>query len=245
MDFIEVEGKTYEDAIRKASLELNAEERDLDINVKEIDTKGILGFLGSKKVRITARIKKIDYLKEDMPRADISKMDMPKADISDSNMPMTDTPEEYGKSFLEELSGFVDLNFNVKVTKTPERLMFLVQCDHGDILIGKDGETLEALQHVLRLAIAKRYKQGLKLLVDINGYREKRRKALTIMVKRLADKVKRTGRIQKTDLLNPYERRVIHTLFKNNRNVSTKSEGEGHTKRVVVSLRKKNMNGKR
>jgi spoIIIJ-associated protein len=173
------------------------------------------------------------------------KIDTPKANVPDSDVPMTDTPEEYGKSFLEELSGFVDLNFNVKVTKTTERLMFLVQCDHGDILIGKDGETLEALQHVLRLAIAKRYKQGLKLLVDINGYREKRRKALTIMVKRLADKVKRTGRIQKTDPLNPYERRVIHTLFKNNRNVSTKSEGEGHTKRVVVSLRKKNMNGKK
>jgi spoIIIJ-associated protein len=245
MDFIEVEGKTYEDAIRKASIELNAEERDLDIDVKEIDTKGILGFLGSKKVRITARLKKTDYFKEEMPRAELSKTDIPAVDTHDSSVSTTDTPEEYGKSFLEKLSGFVDLNFNVKVTKTTERLMFLVQCDHGDILIGKDGETLEALQHILRLAIAKRYKQGLKLLVDINGYREKRRKALTIMVKRLADKVKRTGRIQKTDPLNPYERRVIHTLFKNNRNVSTKSEGEGHTKRVIISVRKKNLNGKR
>ncbi|MCX5804480.1 MAG: Jag N-terminal domain-containing protein [Proteobacteria bacterium] len=235
MDFIEVEGKTYEDAIRKASLELNAEERDLEIDVKEIDTKGILGFLGSKKVRITARIKKIDS----------PEIDMLKVNTLDSNVPETDTIEEYGKFFLEELSKFVDLNFNIKVTNTPERLMFLIQCDHGDILIGKDGETLEALQHILRLAIAKRYKQGLKLLVDINGYREKRKKGLTIMVKRLADKVKRTGRIQKTDPLNPYERRVVHTLFKNNRNVSTKSEGEGHTKRVVISPRKKNMNGKR
>jgi len=235
MDFIEVEGKTYEDAIRKASLELNAEEKDLEIDVKEIDTKGILGFLGSKKIRITARIKKIDA-----PKAEI-----PTVDASDSEVPAADTPEEYGKYFLEELSRFVELDFNVKVTKTPERLMFLVQCDHGDILIGKDGETLEALQHILRLSIAKRYKQGLKLLVDINGYREKRKKGLTITVKRLADKVKRTGRIQKTDPLNPYERRVVHTLFKNNRNVNTKSEGEGHTKRVVISLRKKNMNGKR
>jgi spoIIIJ-associated protein len=235
MDFIEVEGKTYEDAIRKASLELNAEERDLDIDVKEIDTKGILGFLGSKKVRITARIKNTGLPKTEAPRIDSADSDTIKAE----------TPEDYGKLFLQELSRFVDLNFNIKVTNTTERLMFLVQCDHGDVLIGKDGETLEALQHILRLAIAKRYKQGLKLLVDINGYREKRRKALTIMVKRLADKVKRTGRIQKTDPMNPYERRVVHTLFKNNRNVTTKSEGEGHTKRVVISLRKKNMNGKK
>jgi spoIIIJ-associated protein len=235
MDFIEVEGKTYEDAIRKASFELNVEEKDLEIDVKEIDTKGILGFLGSKKIRITARIKRIDF-----PSTETLKIRPP-----DSDVPGTDTPEEYGKFFLEELSRFVELDFNVKVTNTPERLMFLVQCDHGDILIGKDGETLEALQHILRLSIAKRYRQGLKLLVDINGYREKRKKGLTIMVKRLADKVKRTGRVQKTDPLNPYERRVVHTLFKNNRNVNTKSEGEGHTKRVVISLRKKNMNGKR
>ncbi len=234
MDFIEVEGKTYEDAIRKASLELKADEKDLEIDVKEIDTKGILGFLGTKKIRITARLKKSNS-DEFIPAKEY---------ISDPNN-NADTPEQYGKTFLEELSRYVDLDFNVKVVNTSERLMFLVQCDHGDVLIGKDGEILEALQHILRLAIAKRYKQGLKLLIDINGYREKRKKSLTIMVKKLADKVRRTGRIQKTDPLNPYERRVIHTLFKNNRNVKTKSEGEGHTKKVVISLRKKIINGKK
>jgi spoIIIJ-associated protein len=226
MDFIEVEGKTYEDAIRKATLELNVEEKDLDIDVTEVDTKGILGLLGSKKVKIRASLR-------------TAAVSAPVAERT-----LADTPEDYGKKFLEDMGKFVDLDFNVKVTNTPERLMFLVQSDHGDVLIGKDGETLEALQYVLRLAIAKRYKQGLKLLVDINGYREKRKKALTIMAKRMADRVKRTGRIQKTDPLNPYERRVIHTLFKNNRNVTTKSEGEGHTKRVIISF-KKQMYGNR
>jgi spoIIIJ-associated protein len=230
MDFIEVEGKTYEDAIRKASLELNAQEKDLDIDVTEVDTKGILGLLGSKKVKIRARL-----------RTDAESAAGP---VAASEALPADSLEEYGKKFLEDMGKFVDLDFNVKVTSTPERLMFLIQSDHGDVLIGKDGETLEALQYVLRLAIAKRYKQGLKLLVDINGYREKRKKALTIMAKRMADRVKRTGRIQKTDPLNPYERRVVHTLFKNNRNVTTKSEGEGHTKRVVISF-KKQMYGKR
>ncbi len=213
MDFIEVEGKTYEEAIRKASLELNAEEKDLDIDVKEVDTKGILGLLGSKKVRITARLRVV----EPPPEPEIN-----------------EGPEEYGKKFLEELSKFVGLSFNVSVTKTNDRLMFLVQSDHGDVFIGKDGDVLDALQYVLRLAITKKYKQGMKLLIDINGYREKRKKVLTVMAKRLADKVKRTGRQLKTDPLNPYERRVIHTLFKHNKNINTKSEGEGHTKKVII-----------
>lgn len=217
MDYIEVEGKTYEEAIRKATLELNAEEKDLDIDVKEVDTKGILGLLGSKKVRITARLRVIDIPEEPEEPQE---------------------PEEYGRKFLEELSRLVGLSFSVRVTRANDRLMFLVQSDHGDILIGKDGEALEALQYVLRLAITKKYKQGLKLLIDINGYREKRKNALTLMAKRLADRVKRTGRALKTDPLNPYERRVIHTLFKHNKNISTKSEGEGHTKKVVISPNK-------
>jgi spoIIIJ-associated protein len=224
MDYIEVEGKTYEEAIRKASQSLNVDEKDLDIDVKEVDTKGILGLLGSKKVRITARIKS-----KDMPVL---------AEAPAPGSTAQDTPEDYGVKFLTELAAIAGLDFNIKVSKVSEkldRLLFMIQCDNGDILIGKDGETLEALQYILRLAIAKHYKQAAKILVDINGYREKRKKALTIMAKRLADRVRRTGRRQKTDPLNPYERRIIHTLFKHNKNISTKSEGEGHVKKVVIS----------
>lgn len=208
MDLIEVEGKTYEEAIRKASLELGADEKDLDIEVKEVDTKGILGLLGTKKVRIIARIKE------------------------------KDSPEEFGIKFLNEFGAYFGLSFNVKVSQISEKLdrvLFLIQCDDGDTLIGKDGEILESLQHILRLAIAKKFRQDSKILIDINGYREKRKKDLTIMAKQLANKAKRTGKGIKTDPLNPYERRIIHTLFKHNRNITTKSEGEGHTKKVLIS----------
>lgn len=227
MDSIEVEGKTYEEAIRKASQGLNVDEKDLDIDVKEVDTKGILGLLGSKKIRITARIKE---------RA----LPVPETVVkttADAPAPAAETPEEYGTRFLLDVASLVGLSFNIKVGKVSEkldRLVFMIQCDNGDILIGKDGEILEALQYLLRLAMAKHYKQGLKILVDINGYREKRKKTITIMAKRMADRVRRTGRRQKTDPLNPYERRIIHTLFKHNRNVTTKSEGEGHVKKVVI-----------
>ena len=208
MDFVEVEGKTYEEAIKKASLELGTDEKNLDIEVKEVNTKGILGLLGTKKVRISAKIKEID------------------------------SPEEFGIKFLNDIGEQIGLSFSVKVSQINEKLdrvIFLIQCNDGDILIGKDGEILEALQHILRLAIAKKFKQNIKILVDINGYREKMKNTLTIMAKRLADKAKRTGRKHKTDPLNPYERRIIHTLFKHNKNITTKSEGEGHTKKVIIT----------
>lgn len=208
MDFVEVEGKTYEEAIQKASQELGTDEKNLDIEVKEVNTKGILGLLGTKKVRISAKIKEI-Y-----------------------------SPEEFGIKFLNDFGEKIGLAFNVKVSRINDKLdrvIFLIQCNDGDILIGKDGEILEGLQHILRLAIAKKFKDNLKILVDINGYRDKRKNTLTIIAKRLADKAKRTGRKHKTDPLNPYERRIIHTLFKHNRNITTKSEGEGHTKKVIIT----------
>ena len=66
MDFLEVEGKTYEEAVKKAATELNADVKDLDIEVKEVDTKGILGLLGSKKVRIVARVHRSERRLEDL-----------------------------------------------------------------------------------------------------------------------------------------------------------------------------------
>ncbi|MCS7281123.1 MAG: protein jag [Desulfobacterota bacterium] len=212
MNYVEVEGKTYEEAVKKACIELNAKEEDLDIEVKEIDTKGILGILGSKKVRIIAKLKtKHDEL---------------------------ETPEEYGKKFIKTLMDMLGLASEVTTKKIKDRIVFSLSSKEGNIFIGKNGEVMEAFQYILRLVIAKKFKQNFKLLFDINGYRERRRRALIDMAKRLSIKVKRTGKPVKTEPLNAYERRTIHTFFKNDKGIETRSEGEGPTKRVVISLRK-------
>ncbi len=204
MDFLEVEGKTYEEAVKKAATELNADVKDLDIEVKEVDTKRILGLLGSKKVRIVARVH--------------------------------NSPEDYGKKFLKEVANFLGISLDVKISKANnDRIVFILESDDEETLAGKEGEVLESLQHLVRLAIAKRFKENLKLLLDINNFRERRRKEIIVMAKRLADKAKKSRKPIKTKPLNPYERRIIHTLFKNSRGINTSSEGDGHTKRVIIS----------
>ena len=198
-----MKAKTYEEAIRKASLELNAEEKDIDIEVTEVDTKGILGLLGSKKVRIIAKIR--------------------------------NTPEDYAKKFLADLADYLGLTLTITVITSSDRVIFTIDSSDEEAIIGKDGEVLDALQYLTRLAIAKKYKQNLKLLIDVNGFREKRKKEIIAMARRLADKVKRGGRPIKTKPLNPYERRIIHTLFKNSNDITTTSEGDGHTKKMVLA----------
>jgi spoIIIJ-associated protein len=203
MDFLEVEGKTYEEAVKKAAAALNVDEKDLDIEVTEVDTKGILGLLGSKKVRITARVR--------------------------------NSPEEYGKKFLTEVAALYGVSIRVEVGTQNDRVVFSMETADEEALVGEDGEVLEALQHLVKLAIAKKFKENLKLLLDVNGFRERRQKTIVVMAKRLADQVRKEGRPVKTKPLNPYERRIIHTLFKDNNRISTHSEGEGHTKKVVIT----------
>ena len=207
MDFVEVEAKTYEEAIKKAARELNADEKDLEVEVKEINTKGILGLLGSKKVRVTARVRAVP-----------------------------EDPEEFGKKFLIDLLANIGVSLAIKVSKLgDDRVLFSIDSADADVLIGRDGDVLEALQHVVRLAIAKKFKQNLKLLLDVNNFREQRKKAIVVMAKRMAAQVKKGGRPVKTKPLNPYERRIIHTLFKDSNDITTSSEGDGHTKKVIIS----------
>ena len=217
MDILEFEGKTYEEAVKKAATELNADVKDLDIEVKEVDTKGILGLLGSKKVRIVARVhREPEETLREVPETE-------------------ETPEEYGKRFLVDIATLLGISLEVKITKANERILFVLESDDEETIAGTEGEALEALQHLVRLAIAKKYKQNLKLLLDVNDFREKRKKAIIVMAKKLADKARRTRQPIKTKPLNPYERRIIHTLFKSSRGISTSSEGDGHTKRVIIS----------
>ena len=216
MDILEFEGKTYEEAVRKAAAELNADIKDLDIEVKEVDTKGILGLLGSKKVRIVARLHN-------------------KAEEEKPSEAFEQTPEEYGKKFLLDIANFLGIRLEVKVSKSTERILFVLETDDEETVAGREGEALEGLQHLVRLAIAKKYKENLKLLLDVNDFREKRKKTIIVMAKKLADKARRSRKPIKTKPLNPYERRIIHTLFKSNRGISTSSEGDGHTKRVIIS----------
>ncbi len=215
MDTLEFEGKTYEEAVKKAVTEFNVDVKDLDIEVKEVDTKGILGLLGSKKVRIVARV----HSEPEETHSEVYE----------------ETPEEYGRRFLVDIANLLGISLEVKITRADERILFALASTDEETLAGKEGEALEALQHLVRLAIAKKYKQNLKLLLDVNDFREKRKKIIIVMAKKLADKVRRTRKPIKTKPLNPYERRIIHTLFKSNRGISTSSEGDGHTKRVIIS----------
>ena len=113
----------------------------------------------------------------------------------------------------------------------------LVGDDMG-VLIGKRGQTLDSLQYLVSLVVNKKSDKYLRVKLDTENYRERRKETLENLAKNIAFKVKRTKRPVSLEPMNPYERRVIHSALQNDRYVTTKSEGDEPYRHVVVLLKK-------
>ena len=213
MEFQIFTGKTVDDAITNAAVAL---EVTSDLLVYEVLEKGSTGFLGigNKPAKIQAKVKEVEV------------------------KPLT--IEEICVEFLEKV--FAAMNLVVKVDvqvdeKEEEVLVNLVGDDMGSI-IGKRGQTLDSLQYLLSLVVNKNREGFLRVKLDTENYRERRKETLENLAKNIAFKVKRTKRPVSLEPMNPYERRVIHSALQNDRYVTTKSEGEEPFRHVVVLLKK-------
>ena len=108
------------------------------------------------------------------------------------------------------------------------------------VLIGKRGQTLDSLQYLTNLAVGKQVSEFVKVKIDTEDYRKRRRETLENLAKNIAYKVKRTKRPVSLEPMNPFERRVIHSALQNDRYVNTHSEGEEPYRHVVVTLKRYN-----
>ena len=110
--------------------------------------------------------------------------------------------------------------------------------DEMGILIGKRGQTLDSLQYLISLVVNKESDSYIKVKVDTEDYRERRKQTLENLAKNLSYKVKRTRRPVTLEPMNPYERRIIHSALQNDRYVETHSEGDEPYRKVVITLKK-------
>ena len=106
------------------------------------------------------------------------------------------------------------------------------------VLIGKRGQTLDSLQYLVSLVVNKEAEEYIRVKVDTENYRKRRKETLENLAKNIAYKVKRTKRSVSLEPMNPYERRIIHSALQNDKYVITHSEGEEPFRHVVVTLKK-------
>ena len=151
-----------------------------------------------------------------------------------------DSLEDRVKAFLNDVLVAMNLKANVKLTyNESDRTMDIeLSGDDMGVLIGKRGQTLDSLQYLASLVANKGTEEYIRVKVDTENYRERRKQTLENLAKNMAFKVKRTKRPVSLEPMNPYERRVIHSALQDDKYVTTHSEGEEPYRHVVVTLKK-------
>ena len=214
MEFVEFKGKTLDEALMQASVELGCASTDLEYNVVSEGSTGFLGLIGSKPFVISARKKKT----------------------------FVDDVREY----LETLFKAMDIQADIKIefNETENLLDIDVEGPEMGILIGKRGQTLDALQYLISLAVKKKSDSYIRVKLDTENYRARRKETLENLAKNIAFKVKRTKRSFALEPMTPYERIIILATLQNDKYVSTRSEGEEPYRKVIVYLKKYDRNNK-
>ncbi len=210
MDFIEITAKTLDDAITEASIQLGTTSDNIQYEIVDKGSTGFLG-LGSKEARIKVWVKS--------------------------------TPVEEVKKFLQDVFKAMSLN-NVEIlVDTDENYSYLdidLKGDDMGVLIGKRGQTLDSLQSLASLVVNKNSENFIRVKLDTENYRKRRKDTLENLARNIAFKVKKSRRVVSLEPMNPYERRIIHSALQNDKYVSTHSEGEEPFRHVVVTLKKQN-----
>lgn len=147
-------------------------------------------------------------------------------------------PEKIAVTFLKEMFQAMKMNVSIETSLKEKQLAIELSGDEMGVLIGKRGQTLDSLQYLVSLVVNKDSEEYIRVKVDTEDYRERRKETLENLAKNIAYKVKRTKRPVSLEPMNPYERRIIHSALQNDRFVTTHSEGEEPFRRVVVTLKR-------
>ena len=145
---------------------------------------------------------------------------------------------EKGKQFLEDMFKQMGLTVFIEKMTTPDKITFQVHGDELGILIGKHGQTLDAIQYLTNLVAHKDVSGHCHIVVDVENYRSRREETLVNLAKRLASKVKRNRQKVSLEPMNAFERKIIHTALQGDKNVVTNSEGDEPFRHVVISYKK-------
>lgn len=220
---LEISARTVEEAIQIAMSQLNASREKIKVDVLSEGKSGIFGVGTEKAVIQVERLSPVPELEEDMP--------------DERNV------AEVAEEILETLLDLMDIEAtiipeNLQTTNGEEQVMaplaFNIQGEDLGILIGRRGQTLAALQYIVRLIINHQMKVWTPVVIDVEGYKQRRSEALQALAVRMAEQVRVRGVAFTLEPMPAYERRIIHLALTDHPDVITESTGEGDDRKVVI-----------
>ena len=208
--FVEVSAKTVNEAITEACRKFEITSDKLDYQVLDEGSNGFLG-IGARPAVIKAAVKI-----EEIPVEDVA------------------------RNFMNDIFAAMNMNVAVDVNYDEEGRNMDIELsgDEMGVLIGKRGQTLDSLQYLVSLVVNKETEEYVRVKVDTEDYRKRRKETLENLAKNIAYKVKKTKRPVSLEPMNPYERRIIHSTLQNDKYISTHSEGDEPYRRVVVTYKR-------
>lgn len=266
MRTIEATGKTIEDAVRSGLVRLGLMEDEVTIEVLAEPKSGFLGF-GSKpaKVRLTEKAKKGGPIynieaeeqkgapaeehegAEIQPEETAASEELPEEAVqeqadaaaeSDKEAFTADEAAAKAKSFLQDVLHNMGIEVMIEKMIKSDKIILHLHGKNLGILIGKHGQTLDALQYLTNLTTNQGEETRHFIMLDVENYRQRREETLKQLAVRLAGRVKRNGEKVVLEPMNGYERKIIHVALQNEAHVRTESEGQDPYRHVVIYYEK-------
>lgn len=264
MSTIEATGKTIEDAVRSGLVRLGRMKEEVDIEILEEPKSGFFGFGSKPaRVRITEKADvtpvpsdvvqaepekevlveepQISEPSEDIKAAEASVSDVEEDEISEA---VVIEPEEAvfsaeeaaakGKAFLQEVLKNMGIDVVIEKMIKSDKILLHLHGKNLGILIGKHGQTLDALQYLTNLTTNQGENARYFIMLDVENYRHRREETLKQLAHRLANRVKQNGESVTLEPMNGYERKIIHVALQNDSEVRTESEGKDPYRHVVI-----------
>ncbi len=268
MSSYEFTGKSVKEAIARACEELNLDEELLEVEVLEESTRGFLGIVGQRDARVRVRTRDVPRQASKAPQnrpAEIERNEAPAQrheepersadeDLSAFSAPaqadsVTIDPAliEEARTVLVQILSKIPVDAEVESSIESGAIYLNIKGDGSGLLIGKKGQTLDALQFLVNKIINKENAPGhkIEIVVDTENYRLRKTENLRDMASKISQKAQRTLKPVSMAPMPPHERRLIHMILAEDREVYTKSYGEGPLRRIIVYPRRGAANKRR
>lgn len=253
---LEFEGGNVEKAAIIASKKLNIPKEKLQYKVISYGSTGIFGLVGTKKAKIRVILpkeksdsKQNKIAKEQEKKGRSIAKDLLNKTLSGQRQEAAPyiqdkDPNKIGLDTLQKITGLISEDAEISVENNSEQILFNIKSHEAAVLIGKRGQTLEAIQYLTEKIINKHSEERIHVQVDVEGYLKKRQENLLSLASRMAEKATRTKKPVSIGKMSAYERRIVHLSLKEDSRVRTQSKGDGYLRKLIIFPIKNSKNKK-
>ena len=241
MDYVEAEGNSIDEAIERALEQLGVPREKAEIEIVSNATRGLFG-LGGRRATVRATLR--TTLSAEAVAAPVPSPTAAPGDATSAPRiePAREVTAAAGgaallataSSILQDLVRLMGSDAKVEAAQGPDGVCLTLVGDASGVLIGRRGQTLDALEYLVNRIVARDDDHAGRIVVDSQNYRDRRRQALELLARRSADRARRRGKTVTLNPMSPRDRRIIHLTLQNDRSLVTRSFGSGYFRKLLI-----------